>query len=55
MGLKCTAAIRSLEDRGGSHVPIVALTAHAMAADDRQCLDAGMNGYDQAHQSPRAV
>ncbi len=42
-GFECTAAIRALKD--GTQVPIVALTAHAMAGYDRQCLDAGMSGY----------
>jgi PAS domain S-box-containing protein len=29
----------------GGHVPIVALTAHAMQKDKQQCLEAGMDGY----------
>ncbi len=43
-GFECTAAIRSAED-GSRHIPIVALTAHALNGYDRRCLDAGMDGY----------
>ncbi len=45
-GLEATAAIRRRErERGGGHVPIVAMTAHAMKEDRQRCLDAGMDGY----------
>jgi two-component system, sensor histidine kinase and response regulator len=44
-GFECTAAIRSAERAGALHVPIVALTAHALAGYDQRCLDAGMDGY----------
>ena len=43
-GFECTAAIRSAEE-GSRHVPILALTAHALNGYDRRCLDAGMDGY----------
>ncbi len=43
-GLEATAAIRN-RDIGGSRVPIIAMTAHAMESDRQRCLDAGMDGY----------
>ncbi|HET7209989.1 MAG TPA: response regulator [Terriglobales bacterium] len=44
-GLEATAAIRAGEADRGSHVPIVAMTAHAMKGDMEKCLSAGMDGY----------
>ena len=46
-GLDATRAIRQFENRraGGDHVPIVAMTAHAMKGDRELCLDAGMDDY----------
>ena len=44
-GLEATAAIRTHEESTGRHVPIVALTARAMAGDREQCLAAGMDAY----------
>jgi len=43
-GYEATARIRSLPGAAG-RVPIVAMTANAMAEDVRRCLDAGMNGH----------
>jgi two-component system, sensor histidine kinase and response regulator len=44
-GLEATAAIRERERDSGGHVPIIALTAHAMAGDSERCLAAGMDAY----------
>ena len=44
-GLAATAAIRAREKVSGAHVPIIAITAHAMPGDRERCLKAGMDGY----------
>ncbi len=44
-GLEATQAIRSHEKNVGGHLPIVAMTAHAMKGDRERCLAAGMDGY----------
>jgi len=44
-GLEATRAIRDREMDTGEHIPIIAITAHAMKGDRKRCLDAGMDGY----------
>ena len=44
-GFETTAAIREREKASGGHLPIVALTAHAMKGDAERCLAAGMDAY----------
>jgi hypothetical protein len=44
-GFEATAKIRMQERQGGRHVPVIAMTAHAMAGDRERCLMAGMDDY----------
>ena len=44
-GREATAAIRAMESTGTRRVPIVALTAHALAGDREACLESGMDEY----------
>jgi two-component system, sensor histidine kinase and response regulator len=44
-GFEATVAVRDQEKRTGHHIPIVAMTAHAMKGDRERCLAAGMDGY----------
>ncbi len=44
-GLQTTELIRAQEKETGRHVPIVAMTGHAMKGDRERCLEAGMDDY----------
>ena len=44
-GLETTRAIRERETDSGLHIPIIAMTAHAMAGDRERCIEAGMDEY----------
>ena len=44
-GVEATQKIRDMERKSGSHVPIIAMTAHAMAGDAEKYLSGGMDGY----------
>ena len=44
-GLEATEIIRMNERESGQHMPVVAMTAHAMKGDRERCLESGMDGY----------
>jgi signal transduction histidine kinase/ActR/RegA family two-component response regulator len=44
-GFDATALIREREQTSGGHIPIIALTAHAIRGDREKCLARGMDGY----------
>jgi len=54
-GFETTAAIRDREKEAGAHVPIIAMTAHAMKGDRERCLAAGMDGYVSKPMRPREL
>ena len=44
-GLSATRKIRESERATRRHLPIIAMTAHAMKGDRERCIEAGMDGY----------
>ncbi len=44
-GFEATAVLRAQEKESGGHLPVVAMTAHAMKGDEERCLASGMDGY----------
>ena len=44
-GFEATGKIRAWEKNTGGHIPVIAMTAHAMQGDRERCLEAGMDDY----------
>jgi CheY-like chemotaxis protein len=44
-GKEATQQIRKIENLSGTHIPVVAMTAHALPDDDKSILEAGLDHY----------
>lgn len=54
-GFEATRIIRDNERQSGRHIPIVAMTAHAMKGDRERCLEVGMDAYVSKPLRPREL
>jgi len=54
-GLEATHQTRAWEDNTGQHIPIIAMTAHAMQGDRERCLEAGMDDYVTKPLAPKVL
>jgi two-component system, sensor histidine kinase and response regulator len=54
-GMEATRLIREKEKTTGAHIPIIAMTAHAMKGDKELCLEAGMDDYISKPVKPEEI
>lgn len=54
-GFEATRIIRVWEAQNGQHIPIIAMTAHAMTGDRERCINAGMDDYITKPLEPRVL
>jgi signal transduction histidine kinase/DNA-binding response OmpR family regulator len=54
-GLEAAAAIRQSEESQGGHIPIIAMTAHAVKGFRKRCMEAGMDAYITKPIKPREL
>ena len=54
-GFEATQQIREWEKERNLHIPIIAMTAHAMQGDRERCLEAGMDDYVTKPLQPRVL
>ena len=54
-GFEATRLIRAWETQTGGHIPIIAMTAYAMAGDRELCIEAGMDDYVSKPLEPRVL
>ena len=54
-GFEATQQIREWERERGTHIPIIAMTAHAMQGDRERCLEAGMDDYITKPLQPKVL
>ena len=52
-GLEATRRLKA--DSNTKHIPIIALTAHALASDQQKAIEAGCDAYIAKPAEPRAV
>jgi CheY-like chemotaxis protein len=54
-GYEATRRIRTTLRQPKSHIPIMAMTAHAMSSEEKKCYEAGMDGYISKPFSPKVL